>query len=355
MADDEHGAGDRPGGGKTNGHKVNGHKHPALSSVTGAKTREQSGRGAGEEELPFDFEAAHRTLTPIQSEIPENAFTAGILGTERQGGGIVIGANDLVLTIGYVVVEAESVAVLNDGGEPIEADVVAYDFESGLGLVRAVEPLNRPIMEFGSVRNLSVGTPVVASCGGAETVRQKVVGKRPFCGYWEYRLDEAIFTMPVHPNWGGAALIGMDGLLYGIGSLYVEDARGGDEQAIGNMFVPIDLLTPVLDDLLQDGRRAGPARPWMGVYAGEQNGHLVIMGVASTSPAAAIGLTQGDVILRVNEVAIGGLNDFYDQLWGAGQAGVEVGLTLMRDGRVFESRIRTASRDSFLKIPRWES
>ncbi|MDF1719511.1 MAG: S1C family serine protease [Minwuia sp.] len=355
MAEDEHGSGSGAGGSKTNGHKVNGHKHPALSSVTGSKSRAAQQPGDGAEELPFDLEATRRALTPVQSEIPENAFTAGILGTERQGGGIVIGANDLVLTIGYVVVEAESVAVLNAGGEPIEADVVAYDFESGLGLIRAVEPLDRPVLEFGSVRNLSVGTPVVASCGGAETIMQEIVGKRRFCGYWEYRLEEALFTMPVHPNWGGAALIGMDGLLYGVGSLYVEDATGSDEQAIGNMFVPIDLLVPVLDDLLQDGRRAGPARPWIGVYAAEQNGHLVIMGVAATSPAASIGLTQGDVVLRVNEVAIGGLNDFYDQLWGAGDAGVEVGLTLMRDDRVFESRIRTASRDSFLKIPRWES
>ncbi len=352
MADDEQGADAPP---KTNGHKVNGHKHPALSSATTRRTRERPPAPEGVEDLPFDLEAARRALTPIQSEIPDNAFTAGILGTERQGGGIVIGADDLVLTIGYVVVEAESVAVLNEGGEAIEADVVAYDFESGLGLVRAVEPLNRPVMTFGSARNLTVGTPVIASCGGAETVYQKIVGKRPFCGYWEYRLDEALFTMPAHPNWGGAALIGMDGLLHGVGSLNVEDATGGSEQAIGNMFVPVDLLAPVLDDLLRDGRRSGPARPWMGVYAAEQNGHLVIMGVASTSPAAAIGLTQGDVVLRVNEVAIGGLNDFYDQLWGAGQAGVEVGLTLMRDNRVFESRIRTASRDSFLKIPRWES
>ena len=350
MADDGHDDGPR-----TNGHKVNGHKHPALSPTGTVHPPEADSTETGStEDLPFDFEAARRALTPIQSEIPEDAFTAGILGTERQGGGIVIGSDSLILTIGYVVVEAESVAVLNADGEPIEADVVAYDFESGLGLVRAIEPLGRPALEFGTARNLSEGSTVVASCGGAETVLQKIVSKRRFCGYWEYRLEEALFTMPVHPNWGGAALLGLDGLLYGVGSLYVEDARDSEEEAIGNMFVPIDLLDPVLDELLLDGRRSGPSRPWIGVYAAEQNGHLIIMGVAPSGPAAAIKLAQGDVVLRVNEVAIGGLNDFYDQLWGAGPAGVELGLTLMRDGRVFESRIRTAARDSFLKIPRWE-
>ena len=233
MADDGHEEGPR-----TNGHKVNGHKHPALSP-TGKVSPPVAG---STEELPVDFEAARRALTPIQSEIPEDAFTAGILGTERQGGGIVTGSDSLILTIGYVVVEAESVAVLNAKGEPIEADVVAYDFESGLGLVRAIEPLGRPSLEFGTARDLSEGSTVVASCGGAETVLQKIVSKRRFCGYWEYRLEEALFTMPVHPNWGGAALLGLDGLLYGVGSLYVEDAREGEEEAIGNMFVPIDLL-----------------------------------------------------------------------------------------------------------------
>lgn len=334
---------------RSNGHRVNGHKLPGLSPLFGARAGE-----TGPAELPFDFAAARRALTPVQAEIPADGFTASILGTERQGGGIVIGSNDLILTIGYLIVEAESVAVLDADGRPTEAEVVAYDFESGFGLIRAVEALNRPILNFGTVRNLTVGSTVVTSCGGAETILQRVVDKRPFAGYWEYSLDEALFTSPPHPNWGGAALLDMDGMLVGVGSLYVEDAREGEEKSAGNMFVPIDILEPVLDDLLVNGRRAGPPRPWLGVYADERMGHLVIIGVAPQGPAATAGLRQGDVILRVGATAIGSLGEFYQAIWDAGEAGVQLSLTVMRETQVFELRVRTANRDSFLKIPRWE-
>lgn len=336
-------------GGKTNGHKVNGHKLPGLSPLFGAT----GGRVAGSESLPFDLEATQRALTPVQAEIPKDAFTAGILGTTRAGGGILIGSGNLVLTIGYLVVEAQSVAVTDSRGRPVEAEVIAYDFESGFGLVRALSSLGRPLLNFGTVHDLEVGTSVVASCGGAETLIQQVADKRGFTGYWEYRLDEAIFTTPAHPNWGGAALVGMDGLLYGVGSLYVEDAAPGQDKSVGNMFVPIDLLEPVLDDLLVNGRRATPPRPWLGVYAAERMGHLVIMGVAQGGPAVVAGLDQGDIVLRVGATAIGSLDEFYTAVWGFGEAGVVLPLTVMRDGRVFETSVRSADRDSFLKIPRW--
>ena len=343
---------DNPEGG-TNGHKVNGHKLPNLGGLLGRPaTAEMDTELPGD--LPFDMEAAQRALTPLQAEIPEDAFTAPILGTERQGGGIVIGSGGLILTIGYLVVEAESVAVLDGEGRPTEAEVLAYDFESGLGLCRAASPLDRPVLNFGSVRNLEPGQSVVTSCGGAETIVQTVVAKRPFQGYWEYALDEAVITTPPHPNWGGAAMIGMDGLLYGVGSLYIEDATEGAEETAGNMVVPIDLLEPVMDDLIEHGRRPGPGRPWLGVFVDERMGHVIVLGVSPQGPAASTGLAQGDVILRVNGKAVGGLAEFYATLWDGGEAGMEVGLTLMRDGRVFESRIRSADRDSFLKIPRWE-
>lgn len=353
MSESDEGPGEGPDEGGVNGHKVNGHKHPKLARMLG--------RPAGPDlsaelpgDLPFDMEAARRALTPLQAEIPEDAFTAPILGTERQGGAIVIGAGGLILTIGYLIVEAESVAVLDADDRPTEAEVLAYDFETGLGLCRAVSPLDRPMLNFGTVRDLTPGSAVVTSCGGAETVVQTVADKRPFQGYWEYALDEAVITTPPHPNWGGAAMLGMDGLLYGVGSLYIEDAAEseGGKQMAGNMVVPIDLLEPVLDDLIANGRRSGPARPWLGVFVDERMGHVILLGVSPRGPAAASGLDQGDVILRVNGEAVGGLADFYDRLW-SGEAGAEIGLTLMRDGRVFETQIRSADRDSYLKIPRW--
>jgi S1-C subfamily serine protease len=339
--------------GRANGHKVNGHKLPHLSGLLGRPTGEDV-QAQLPGDMPFDVEAAHRALTPLQAEIPEDAFTAPILGTERQGGGIVIGSGGLILTIGYLIVEADSVAVLDGEGRPTEAEVLAYDFESGLGLCRAIAPLNRPVLNFGTVKDLAPGAQVVTSCGGAETIVQTVVERRPFQGYWEYALDEAVITTPPHPNWGGAAMIGMDGLLYGVGSLYIEDATEGAENAAGNMVVPIDLLPPVLDDLIAHGRRSGPARPWLGVFVDERMGHVIVLGVSPRGPAASTGLDQGDVILRVNGEAVGGLADFYRQLWSSGEAGVEIGLTLMRQGRVFESVIRSADRDSYLKIDRWE-
>jgi S1-C subfamily serine protease len=348
--------------GEGKGFKVNGHKLPDLVRLLGGGRSGPGPSAAGIEEvdpdeLPFDVEAVHRALTPLQAEIPEDAFTAPILGTERQGGGMVIGAGGLILTIGYLIVEAESVAVLDAEGRPTEAEVLAYDFESGLGLARATAPLDRPILNFGTVRDLRPGSTVITSCGGAETIVQTVTAKQPFQGYWEYALDEAVYTTPAHPNWGGAAMVGMDGLLYGVGSLYLEHAGPEGESQPGNMIVPIDLLDPILNDLLTHGRRQGPARPWLGVFVDERMGHVVVLGTSPRGPAASAGLNQGDIILRVNGRAVGGLADFYETLWASGPAGAEIGLTLMRQdaGSSFETVIRSADRDSYLKIPRWES
>ncbi|WP_417519645.1 S1C family serine protease [Minwuia sp.] len=350
--DDPQDRGDGPG------FKVNGHKLPNLTALLGGGpgAAAASVQQVDPEDLPFDVEAVHRALTPLQAEVPEDAFTAPLLGTERQGGGIVIGSGGLILTIGYLIVEAESVAVLDAEGRPTEADVIAYDFESGLGLARAVAPLNRPVLNFGTVRDLGPGSTVVTSCGGSETIVQTVTGKRPFQGYWEYALDEAIYTAPAHPNWGGAAMIGMDGLLYGVGSLYIEDADADGKPRPGNMIVPIDLLEPILDDLIVNGRRSGPARPWLGLFVDERMGHVVVLGTSPRGPASSTGLEQGDMILRVNGNAIGSLADFYEQLWTAGPAGVAIGLTVMQQeaGSAYEMTIQSADRDSYLKIDRWE-
>jgi len=338
--------------------KVNGHKLPDLARLFGRVTGHPEQMQADlPDDLPFDFEAVHRALTPLQAEIPEDAYTAPLLGTERQGGGIVIGAGGLVLTIGYLIVEAESVAILDADNQATEADVVAYDFESGLGLVRAASPLGRPVMNFGTVRDLGPGSTVVTSCGGAETVVQTVTGKRPFQGYWEYALDEAIYTTPAHPNWGGAAMIGMDGLLYGVGSLYIEDALEGGDRRPGNMVVPIDILEPILDELVLNGRRSGPSRPWLGLFVDENMGQVVVLGTSPRGPAGSSGLQAGDTILRVNGQAIGGLADFYHKLWGAGPAGTEIGLTLIREdgASAFEMRLQSADRNNYLKIPSWQT
>ena len=230
------------------------------------------------------------------------------------------------------------------------AHALAYDQETGFGLVQALGPLDLPPLDLGSSADSAVGDPVVLADGTGRSVEAKIVAKQEFAGYWEYLLDEAIFTAPAHPSWGGAAMIGADGKLLGIGSLRLQMSRN-DEVADINMVVPIDLLRPIIDDLLRRGGVDKPARPWLGVFSAESNGEVVVMSVAEGGPAAQAGLQRGDVISDVRDAEIDGLADFYRKLWESGPAGAEVPMRIVRDGRETWLRIKTADRASFLRKP----
>jgi S1-C subfamily serine protease len=305
------------------------------------------------EDLDFDLDRALKSVVALQAAIPEDGFTAGILGTERAGSGVVIGDSGLVLTIGYLITEAESVWLTGTDGRVVPAHALAYDQETGFGLVQALGPLDLPALQLGRMSEAKPGDPVVVAAGGrAPSVRALIVGKQEFAGYWEYLLDEAVFTAPAHPFWGGAGAIGRDGKLLGIGSLQVQQVTEKGQRYDINMIVPIDLLPPILDDLLKFGRVNKPPRPWLGVYSGESQGRIIVAEVAERGPAAAAGLRRGDIISAVRDSSLEDLGDFYRKVWRCGPAGVEIPMEVVRDGRSMWLRVKTADRNSFLKKPR---
>jgi S1-C subfamily serine protease len=302
------------------------------------------------EAYAFDLDRALSSVVSVRTEIPADAFTAPVLGTERAGHGVVIHENGLVLTIGYLITEAETVWLVTNAGTAAAAHVVGYDQTTGLGLVQALGRLGVPAMALGSSRQLPVGGEVIiAGQGGREqALSATVISKREFAGYWEYVLDEAILTAPPHPNWGGAACIGADGRLEGIGSLLIQESDG--ERTIdGNMIVPIDLLPPILEDLLRFGRVQAPPRPWLGMYTADGPEAVVVVGLARGGPADRAGVHIGDIVLEVAGHPVGGLADTFRKVWALGTAGVDVPLTLMRDGTQLNLRLRSADRNDFLK------
>jgi len=305
-----------------------------------------------QDELRFDLGAALNALVLVRAEIPEDAFTAPILGTERAGNGVVIREDGLVLTIGYLITEATTIWLTTNEGLAVAGHPLAYDQPTGFGLVQPLGPLKAPALKRGPASACSVGDEVVvAGHGGREhALKTAVFAKREFAGYWEYVLDEALFTAPAHPLWGGAALIGADGRLLGIGSLLVEE-RVGDATVQGNMMVPVELLDPILDDLVTRGRASRPPRPWLGAYITEVDGHPILAGFATGGPAERAGLQVGDRVLEVAGEPVAGLADLFRRVWRVGPAGVEVPLTISRRGSRTTLRLQSADRTDFLKKP----
>ncbi len=302
----------------------------------------------------FDLDHCLSSIVALEAHIADDAFTARSLGTARFGNGTVLNADGLVLTIGYLVTEAEEVMLTSNHGRRTPAHVLGVDQATGLGLVQALEPLDLPPLRIGDSRRLSVTDPVIAAGGGgrAHALAASLIARQAFAGYWEYLLEEALFTGPDHPHWSGAALIGPQGDLVGIGSLRME--QGASDGAVGpiNMFVPAELLPPILDDLAR-GRPASAPRPWLGVFAQEFESKVVVLDVAADGPAARAELRRGDVIQAVGGKPVSDLADLYSSLWALGSAGVAVGLTLRREHDVFDVEIRSADRASRLKKRRF--
>lgn len=288
------------------------------------------------------------SLVALRARVPDDAFTADVLGTERSGSGVVIGDNGLVLTIGYLITEADEVWLTRHDGRVIAGHALAYDQATGFGLVKAVGDLDLPALAFGNSAAAKVGTKITLADGVGQSVEGEIVARQEFAGYWEYLLDSAIFTAPEHPSWGGAALVGPDGRLLGIGSLRLEMMQAGDIAGI-NMSVPIDLLKPILDDLVMRGKTPAPPRPWLGAYAAEQNGAVIVMSVADGGPADAAGLRRGDVIAELRDKEVQGLADFYRTLWSSGQVGTEMPLRVVRDGRESWLRVKPVDRAALLR------
>jgi S1-C subfamily serine protease len=305
------------------------------------------------EDYKYDLDRALTSVLAVKTVIPPDAFTAETLGTERTGSGVLIRGDGLVLTIGYLVTEAEAVWLSYGSGRVAAGHVLAYDQETGFGLVQALTRLELPAMALGSSAEAQVGDDVViAGAGGRQrSLAARIIAKQEFSGYWEYVLDEAIFTAPAHPNWGGTAVIGAAGDLIGIGSLQIQQAAGSRRLEDANMIVPIDLLKPILQDLLTIGRRNKPPRPWLGIYATEVGSTVAIFGLTNRGPAKDADLRAGDIILGVGGSSISDLAGLFRRVWALGSAGVDVPLLINRGGTTFETRIRSADRRAFLKGP----
>jgi len=304
------------------------------------------------EDYSYDLERALSSVVGLHSIIPPDGFTAETLGVERAGNGVLID-NGLVLTIGYLITEAATVWLHLGDGRVVEGHVLGFDQETGFGLVQALGKIDLPVLPIGSSAAAEIGERVVIGGAGGRTrsLAGRIAAKQEFAGYWEYVLNEAIFTYPAHPNWGGTALISPKGELIGVGSLQLERAREGKNEHL-NMVVPIDLLKPVLDDLRKFGRVDKPARPWLGLYSTEIEDKIVAVGIAPKGPAARAELKTGDVILAVKGENVSTLASFYRKVWALGHAGVEVPLTLYREGVTFDVRVNSSDRQKFLKTPR---
>jgi S1-C subfamily serine protease len=301
----------------------------------------------------YDLAGALSAVVGVRAAVPADAFTADTLGTERTGNGVLIRNDGLVLTIGYLITEASEVWLTLADGRTVAGHVIGYDQETGFGLVQALARLDLPALQLGDSADAVPGVRVVsAGAGGVDhSVAARVVARQEFAGYWEYLLDEAIFTAPAHPFWGGTALIGPEGRLFGIGSLQLEQAGPDGEGIPLNMYVPIDLLKPIFDDLLTMGQPNRSPRPWLGLYATEVDSRVVIAGVAGKSPAARARLKQGDVVLSVGGAQVSGLAGLFRKVWSLGKAGVEVPMTVYRDGRPVDLTVTSGDRNRFLKGP----
>jgi serine protease Do len=295
-------------------------------------------------------DAAH-AVVGIKVKAIANARSNASLGAERSGSGVLFGPQGLVLTIGYLILEADQVEIITSTGRTVPAVVAAYDHATGFGLLRPMAPLDLKPIRLGSSENVDTLDRMLVAAGGDEESLSvaTVVSRRQFAGYWEYLLDSAIFTSPPRSDFGGAALINRQGELVGIGSLFVMDAMSPGERLPGNMFVPIDLLKPILEEMVATGRQKGGKRPWLGISSLEEDGRIKVLRVSAESPADVAGISPGDIILALSGVKVEKLDDFYRRLWSAGAPGVEVTLKVLKGSDVREVKIRSIDRLDFLR------
>jgi S1-C subfamily serine protease len=298
-----------------------------------------------------DAEKLFKAIVKVEVRAVPEARSAATLGKEREGTGIVIGEDNLIVTIGYLIVEADEVTVVDRRGRTLPAQVVGYDHATGLGLLRSMVPLDATPVALGDPARLTrrESVLVVNHQGPDDVTLAHVVSRRQFTANWEYMLDQAIFTTPPVMNWSGAALVDKDLRLLGVGSLIVRNAGDEDDRGPGNMFVPVDTLKPILADLVKTGRRAGPARPWLGVAADEVQGRLVVSRVSVDGPADAAGLEAGDIILAVRGEPVRTQAEFYRKVWGGGAAGSQVPLRILQGVEVKDLQLRSIDRVDYFR------
>lgn len=305
------------------------------------------------EETQFDLERALDAVVLVRAEVPPDAYSAATLGTERAGYGAVIREDGLVLTIGYLINEASQIWITTNRGTVVPGHPLAYDQATGFGLIQPLGKLTVPHFQRGRAADVNVGDAVfvIGHGGRAHSLKTRLIAKHEFAGYWEYLLDEALFTAPAHPQWGGAALLDAQGNLVGTGSLLVQQELNGELVHV-NMFVPIDLLDPIFDAMLKTGRGPYPPHPWLGMSTQDPGGQLVVARLSPGGPASRAGIQVGDLVLGVGATRARGLAEFFRTVWRLGAAGVDVPLTLSRAGDVIRITVKSADRTDFLRKPK---
>jgi S1-C subfamily serine protease len=291
-----------------------------------------------------------KAVVKIRAVIPDNAVTAPMLGTEREGNGILIDSDGYILTIGYLVLEADNIEVTDSEDQVIEAKFIGYDYDTGFGLIKADKLLNVAPLKLGSSSDLKQGDPalVAGHKGSDDVVGVRIVSRGEFVGYWEYLLENAIYTSPPYQNYGGAALIGPDGSLLGVGSIFTQVAFAGYGAIPANMFVPIDLLHPILNDLKTYGKSRQSSKPWLGVHTEESHGRVFVTRLMPGGPGEKSKLRTGDLILKVNQQPVKGQADFYRKTWALGSAGVKVPISILRATEIKEITIDSIDRNRLL-------
>lgn len=294
-----------------------------------------------------------QSVVAVQARTDEDASTVRTLGQRRQGSGVVI-APDLVLTIGYLLIEAQSVDLIDRQGRRVPAQVKAVDTVSGFGLVRSLVPLRLEPVALGDSDAVKVPAKVLTlGQGEAELTELEVVSRKTFAGNWEYLLESPLMTLPAVNNWSGAGLFDASGQLIGLGSLLVPDVFGDTKPMLGNLYVPLNEIKQQLNELLVNGKRTGPAQSWLGINSQAlRGGGLMVLRVTPDSPASQAGVEAGDVLLTLQGRTIENLPDFYRQLWTWGPAGSAVQVTLKRQGQEKTIRIVTGDRAQSMKPPR---
>jgi S1-C subfamily serine protease len=297
---------------------------------------------------------AHAAVVGVQVTAAQGARSAETLGRQRSGSGVVIGADGLVLTIGYLMLEADTIQIVTQDNKSLPARAVAYDLATGFGLIRPLLPMRgvAPVA-LGSHGDLKAGDALMAATGGqdGDVNMTQLVSKRPFSGYWEYHIEAALFTSPPIGNHSGAPLFNQRGELLGIGSLFVADAAGENRRLPGNMFVPVDLLKPILAELQQTGSSKMSRRPWLGLTSTEQGGRVQIVRINKDSPAEASGLQAGDVVLAVDGTRVASLEEFYKRLWAHANPDDEVKLTVLQGADIKNITIKAVDRMTTMAKP----
>ncbi|MGA1067034.1 MAG: S1C family serine protease [Alphaproteobacteria bacterium] len=292
-------------------------------------------------------------IVSISSKVPSDARSAASLGTQREGNGVVID-NNLILTIGYIVTEASEIEIGLADGRSLPGILVGYDHTSGFGIIRPLLKTDLVSLKLGDSDKIQLDEPLFvmpAKRRGVGSVA-KMVSRRPFSGWWEYYLDKPIFTLPANEDWGGTPLLNTDGEILGVGSLFVPDAASEGSFSPGNMFVPINLLKPILDDLIQYGRRQSDIKPYLGITSEDFAGSVVVRRVREGGPAFNAGLRPKDVITAVNGVPVSTLQKFYTVIHGSGSAGIKINLSVKRQNQPLEFTLKSIDRLDLLTKPK---